>query len=230
MLPASRYPRMPRLACHAGTPRETPEHACPLAGAEPMSENNHDKSHLQQLLRRASESDEQAWHELVERYAGRVFGLIRSMGAGPEMAEEITQSTFCKVAEKIETYSELGRFEAWLFRIASNRYRDEVRRRNRQATSVDHEALTGLAGAGADREAAAGHAYEPAELIALREAMAELSDNDREVIHLRHAVELSFQQIAEILEEPIGTVLARHHRAKRKLADKLGHLGPPGQE
>ncbi len=195
-----------------------------------MSENEPDKSHVQDLLRGASEGDEQAWYDLVGLYAKRVYGLIRAQGAGPEMAEEITQGTFCKVAEKIETYSELGRFEAWLFRIAINRYRDEVRRRNRQATSVEHGALAGIAGAEEPPESQAGQVYEQHELLALREAMQDLTEADREVIHLRHSVELSFQQIAEMLGEPIGTILARHHRAKRKLADKLEHLGPPGAD
>ena len=126
-----------------------------------MSENHTDKSHVQDLLRRAAEGDEQAWYALVDLYAKRVFGLIRAQGAGPELAEEITQGTFCKVAEKIETYCEHGRFEAWLFRIAMNRYRDEIRRRNRQATAVEHDALAGMAGSGeADADSQAGQAYE----------------------------------------------------------------------
>ena len=59
----------------------------------------------------------------------------------------------------------------------------------------------------------------PAMLDALRSALSGLEDADREVIELRHHAGMSFKQIADLLEEPIGTLLARHHRALRKLKD-----------
>lgn len=179
------------------------------------------KRTLEQTLRRAAEGDERAWGQIVQTYTPRVYGLLRAQCGSGDLAEEITQSTFCTVVVKITSYTELGRFEPWLFRIAMNRLRDEMRRRKRQATPVEDEKLTGLAGAAHEGpDAAAGP--QAADLEALRDGLARLSDADQRIIHLRHHAELSFKQIADVLEQPLGTVLARHHRALKKLRDMLG--------
>jgi RNA polymerase sigma-70 factor (ECF subfamily) len=179
-----------------------------------------DKGTLQRTLRRAAAGDEAAWSVIVRAYSRRVFGLIRAQCGDADLAEEITQSTFCTIVSKIDSYTELGRFEAWLFRIAMNRLRDEMRRRRRQAVPVEDEALAGLAGpvAGDEKKAVS----DPSEMQALREALGPLSEADQRIIHLRHFAGLSFRQIADLLEQPLGTVLARQHRALRKLRDLMG--------
>ncbi len=178
-----------------------------------------DKARLSAALRSAADGDEHAWRDIVEVYSSRVFGLLRSQCGNPDLAEEITQSTFCTIAAKIGSYSEVGKFEAWLFRIAINRLRDEMRRRKRQANPVDGGTLTGLAGAArSDHEDRA----EPAELQQLRNALTQLSDAEQQIIHLRHSADLSFKQIAEVLDQPLGTALARHHRAVKKLREIMG--------
>jgi len=173
------------------------------------------------MLQGAAAGHEHAWQAIVDAYSPRVFSLIRSQCGSADLAEEITQSTFCTMAAKIGQYDELGKFEQWLFRIAMNRLRDEMRRRKRQANPVEHETLTGLIGAGpggGDEEST----VDPAQLQALRKAMAQLSDADQQIIYLRHCGELSFKQIAEMLDQPLGTVLARQHRALKKLRELLG--------
>jgi len=174
------------------------------------------KEALERTLQRAAGGDETAWRRIVEAYGPRVFGLIRAQCGNVELAEEITQSAFCTIVTRIGQYTELGRFESWLFRIAMNRLRDEMRRRKRQARPVETEALAGLAGA--DEEAPSAPADE---VRALRAAVDRLSEADRRVIHLRHFAGLSFARIAEVLGEPLGTVLARQHRALGKLRQML---------
>ncbi len=173
-----------------------------------------EKETLEATLQRAAGGDEAAWRQIVEMYTPRVYGLIRAQCGRPDLAEEITQSTFCTVVAKIGRYTELGRFESWLFRIAVNRLRDEMRRRRRQANPTDTETLAGLAGA-APAEPAGNPDAE--DVVALRRALSRLPDADRQVIHLRHYAGLSFARIAEVLGEPLGTVLARQHRALKKL-------------
>jgi RNA polymerase sigma-70 factor (ECF subfamily) len=177
-------------------------------------------------LARAARGDAAAWRLLVEEYSGRVYGLLRSQGADPELAEEIAQSTFATVAEKLAGYEDTGRFESWLFRIAMNRLRDDARRRRRHAVPVgEGEVLEGMAGAAP--EPGAGRAA-PEEIAALRRAIARLSEGDREVIDLRHVAGMSFKQMAAHLGEPLGTLLARHHRALAKLRSILEGGGGPG--
>ncbi len=184
--------------------------------------NSPDSDTLEATLRRAGAGDESAWRLIVDTYAPRVFGLIRAQGSSADLAEEITQSTFCTIVQKIGQYTELGRFEPWLFRIAMNRLRDEMRRRKRHANPVEDETLVSLAGGAAP---AGGDRPDEDEMGALRAALARLSDADRRVVQLRHFGGLSFARIAVVLGEPLGTVLARQHRALKKLRQLL--KGPP---
>ncbi len=177
------------------------------------------------ILKRAASGDEQAWQELLRLYSRRVFAMARSRLGNSDVAEEITQSVFATIATKLVSrdgevtgYVEQGRFEAWLFRVTMNRVRDEVRRSRRRAVAVEPETIDASRAAPED-----GPRAVPVDALgALREAMGTLSESDREVIELRHHAGLSFKQIAELVNEPLGTLLARHHRALRKLKAAMG--------
>ncbi|MBM4112559.1 MAG: sigma-70 family RNA polymerase sigma factor [Phycisphaerae bacterium] len=169
------------------------------------------------MLVRASRGDSSAWRELVAEYAPRVFALLRSQCHDEELAEEITQSTFCTLVSKLAAYTEQGKFEAWIFRIAVNRLRDEMRRRQRHAVSAEESMLISFE-QGSEPEAARP---DPAEIAALERAMSQLSPADRLIVDLRHVGGMSFKQLAEYLGEPLGTLLARHHRALHKLRSIL---------
>lgn len=174
------------------------------------------------LVERASRGDEDAWQAIVERCAPRMHAILRAQCRDEDLAEEIVQSTFCTVVRMLPSYEEAGRFESWLMRIAMNRLRDEMRRRGRQAVPTEEGVLVGLAG-GRDDEAE----FDRGRADRLRQALDRLSDADREIIHLRHVGGLGFKQIAEALDTPIGTLLARHHRALRKLRGLLEGLDEP---
>lgn len=181
--------------------------------AEPPQSEFVDEPSLAPILAAAAEGDARAWEQVLDLYATRVFALAKSRCRNVDLADEITQSVFVTVAAKLGAgeYLEQGRFEAWLFRIAMNRVRDEMRRRKRQAEPTDPGHLP-------DRQDdPTPPASSPDEIHALREALATLSDRDREVIELRHHAALSFKQMADLLGEPLGTLLARHHRALAKV-------------
>ncbi|MEM9021920.1 MAG: sigma-70 family RNA polymerase sigma factor [Planctomycetota bacterium] len=205
-------------------------------------------SSLDQTLAAAAAGDGQAWAELVSTYSGRVFGLIYKQCRDKELAEEIAQETFVKVVQKLTSndgYNEQGKFEPWLFRIAMNKLRDEMRRRGRQAKTMDMSP----AATASSNENASGWAVAEAGVIAggpsmpdapldqldraeqvdlLKQAIATLPEADQEVLHMRHTAGLSFAQIAESLDQPLGTVLARGHRALGKLK-KLMNPEPNSQ-
>jgi len=164
----------------------------------------------------AAVGDPEAWRTVLGTYARRVYAFVRSRGLDAHASEEVTQSVFVTLSQQLAAgkYREAGRFEAWLFRVASNRARDELRRRRRQARPVDPVAFD------RDAEAEPARAQED-ELAALRGAIARLGEADRAIIVLRHHAQLSFKQIAEMNHEPVGTALARHHRALQKLRKLL---------
>jgi RNA polymerase sigma-70 factor (ECF subfamily) len=177
---------------------------------------------LEQTLAAAGKGDHEAWRSLIEAYSGRVYGLIFSRCRNGELAEEITQATFAKVVSKLAGYQEQGRFESWLFRIAMNQFRDELRRSKRQARPVDFEGTPPEALGHADDGPAPEAGMEQAEQVGqLREAIGKLPEADQELLELRYTAELTFPQIAETLDQPLGTVLARGHRALKKLRRML---------
>lgn len=191
---------------------------------------------LQAILRQAAEGDEAAWTQIVERFSRRVYGLLLKRCGDRELAEELTQITFVKVVTKLGAdagYEEQGKFKAWLFRVAMNNLRDEMRRRGRQAMPMD---MSGGASGRGDEASAwaaaeAGHVergpWTPAgpleqvdqaeQVVLLREAIKTLPDQDQELLYLRHTAGLTFPEIAATLKQPLGTVLARGHRAIGKL-------------
>lgn len=196
-----------------------------------------EQDELDRILADAAQGDGSAWSRLVSLYSGRVFGLLVKQCRDRDLAEELTQETFVKVVQKLtqhDGYREQGKFEPWLFRIAMNNLRDEMRRRGRQARPMDMSPAatagsnqTPSGWAAAQHRVVSGGPSQPdspfdqmdraEQVAALRQAIDALPDADQEVLHLRHTAGLSFAQIAETLDQPLGTVLARGHRALAKL-------------
>jgi RNA polymerase sigma-70 factor (ECF subfamily) len=193
---------------------------------------------VEQVLKQAAQGDAEAWRELVECYSPRVYGLLVNQCRDKDLAEELTQAAFVKVVKKINHsqggYKEIGRFDAWLFRIAMNGLRDEMRRRKRQAKPTDmgpgassgRDEQTGawstmqqtiVSGGPAPSDDPAAEVIKAEQIHFLQLAIEQLSPADREIIHLRHSAGLSFAQIADSLNQPLGTVLSRGHRALAKL-------------
>lgn len=183
---------------------------------------------LDRLLRRARKRDPEALRQLVDLYTARVFGLLYRLTGSRETAEDLLQETFLRLVRTIAEYRHEARFEAWLFRIAGNLARDHARRVKRRGRPVRL--------GGGTREGARGAAEladtsqpEPGRELLRKEAserlsacLHELAEMDREIILLRHFSELSFREIAEVLEIPLGTALARAHRALKRLRAALG--------
>lgn len=182
-----------------------------------MSEPEPGLVDLAPVLEAATRGDGTAWRTLIQLYGRRIYALAKSRCRDPHVAEEIAQSVFATLAAKVGAgeYQEQGRFEAWLFRVAMNRIRDHVRRARRHRDEQGEQALGSVASTQSP-----GRERDPM-LEKLQAALATLSDADREVVELRHHGGMSFKQIADTLGEPIGTLLARHHRALKKLKDQI---------
>ena len=184
------------------------------------SDPNSPDDGLALLLAAAARGDNAAWAELVRRYARRVYALAKSRCGSHDVAEELTQSVFATVSEKLSggEYAEQGRFEAWLFRVAANRVRDHVRRLKHRPIAQDPEVLDASVQA---RVSDIDQEQARLSVRRLKQAMDTLSEMDREIVELRHHGGLSFKQMADVLGEPMGTLLARHHRALKKLRETM---------
>lgn len=179
---------------------------------------------LDDLLRRACRHEPEALTALVDIFSPRVFGLLYRLTGKRDVAEDLMQETFLRMVRVIGEYEPTGRFDAWLLRIAANLARDRARRRARR-----REGGPQAGGGNEPLDRAAPPSHDPAARVTQAEAgaqlaagLARLPEADREILLLRHQAELPFQEIADLLGIPLGTALARAHRALRKLRSELG--------
>ncbi len=173
------------------------------------------------LLAQCQGGDKHAWDALVEAYWQRLYGFAWQSTKNPELAHDLVQETFLRVVQKLERYDHRNKFDAWLFRILVNLIRDHSRARVRRpirSTVIDN--VTG-AEITDDMAARTGPPSDPVhhqeDVQRLYEALEQLPDMDRQVLLMRHYGEMPFKDIAKTLNCPLGTVLARAHRALEKL-------------
>jgi len=187
-----------------------------------------DDAALEEILHRARRREPEALGQLVEVYSRRVFGLLYRLTGSRDAAEELLQETFLRVVRTIGEYEHSGKFEAWLFRIAANLARDEARRHKRRGSapaSIDDEGDADVRSTGQEYGVPDGQLLRQEAQEQLEAGLARLSDAEREIILLRHFSGLSFREVAEILGVPLGTALARAHRALNRLRAELGADG-----
>jgi RNA polymerase sigma-70 factor (ECF subfamily) len=177
------------------------------------------------LVRRCLAGDERAYRELVEQYQGQVYSLALRMVRRAEDAEDLTQETFVRMFRALPRYDPGRSFAAWLFTIASRLCIDHIRRRRVSAISLtrreqdsDDEYQIEVEDPGLRPDELTSHAEEERRAAAL---IDHLPPHYRIVVILRHQQDLSYEEIAEALHLPLGTVKARIHRARALLKARI---------
>jgi RNA polymerase sigma-70 factor, ECF subfamily len=177
---------------------------------------------IAELLARCQAGDKTAWDTLVDAYWQRLFGYALRATGNAELAQDLVQETFLRIVQRLGRYDDQGKFEAWLFRILVNLVRDHGRSRSRHPTQSTVIESDGERIEMTDEVAGKVPApHEPLhhreEVDALQAALRKLPEGDRQILMLRHFADMPFKDIARTLNCPIGTVLARAHRALGKL-------------
>lgn len=177
------------------------------------------------VIREILAGNTNAFAVLERKYRRIVSFLIRKMIRVDEDVEDLTQETFVKAYAALPTFQFEYPFSRWLYKIASNRCIDHLRRRRFMAVSLD-EPINGKDGDLYIEPVDTGQTPDVALLAKerirlLREALATMPEKYREVIRLRHEEELEYQEIADRLQQPLGTVKAHLFRARKMLYKKL---------
>ena len=180
----------------------------------------------------AKQGREAAFRELIRRYERPVFSLIFRMVRDRETAEDLAQETFIKVLNHIDRYRPEFKLSSWLFKIANNVTIDYLRKRQLDTVSMDGSPHAGTAteveATSFDVEARQESALDEIEArelgSAIERAIATLRPEYRSCIMLRHVEGRSYEEIAAILDLPLGTVKTYIHRARHELRDALQHL------
>jgi RNA polymerase sigma-70 factor (ECF subfamily) len=186
----------------------------------------------QEIVARARAGEEAAYRELIRRYERPVFSLLFRMVRDRELAEDLAQETFVKALNAIESYRPEFKFSSWIFKIANNAAIDHLRRRELDTLSLDGsphaetpEAIEATALQIGDRQETPLDAVEAKELGgAIEAAISQLRPEYRSCILLRHVEGRAYEEIAEILGLPLGTVKTYIHRARNELRVALAHL------
>jgi RNA polymerase sigma-70 factor, ECF subfamily len=175
------------------------------------------------LLRRARLGDGKAFHALVDRYAKPLFGLAYSLVGNASDAEDIVQETFAGAFKSIASFEERSSVKTWLSRILMNQVA-RWRRDTGAKTGTKNPAMRIVPLEAAENVSAGGHRGAAAAVDAkldLSVVLKKLTDEHREVLVLREIDQLSYDEIAEVLDLPRGTVESRLHRARAELRAKL---------
>lgn len=173
------------------------------------------------LIRRAQRGDADAFEQLLLEHQKNVYNLCYRMAGNPDDAMNLSQETFLRAWRCLDQYQFASAFSTWLYRLCSNICIDFLRRRRRQQTVP----LTFEDADGEEQTYAVPDAQplpeEQVELKLTREtlaaAMAQLLPEHRAVLQLRVVNEMSYEQIADVLDIQIGTVKSRLSRARNQL-------------
>jgi RNA polymerase sigma-70 factor (ECF subfamily) len=180
------------------------------------------------LVREILAGSQDAAHELVKRLERPVFALILRMVRDRELAEDLAQEAFIKAFRALDSFHLDRKFSSWLFKIAHNTAIDYLRKSSLDEVPLETE------GEGLDplQTLAAPEIEDPEHQAGrrdLREAFEEclgrLRPDYREVVVLRFQEGLSYEEIAEVCDLPMGTVKTHLHRARKALAQEMGELG-----
>jgi RNA polymerase sigma-70 factor (ECF subfamily) len=186
----------------------------------------------QEIVALARGGEEAAYRELVRRYERPLFSLLYRMVRDRELAEDLAQETFVKALNAIESYRPEFKFSSWIFKIANNAAIDHLRRRELDTLSLEGsphaetpEAVEATALQIGDRQESPLEEVEARELGGeIEAAIARLRPEYRSCILLRHVEGRAYEEIAEILGLPLGTVKTYIHRARNELRRELAHL------
>lgn len=195
-----------------------------------------DQTEDRALVRRCLRNDQAAYKALLERYQRPVFALVRRMVADEEEARDLAQEAFIRAFRNLKQFDQSRKFSSWLFRIANNLCIDHYRRRKLDTVPMvrrsegEEEETWDLPDTGPSPAQTFSDRERARRLLAVIESLPPVY---RMVILLRHQQGLAYDEIAETMDLPLGTVKARIHRAHKLLKEKLSRQGldwVPGDE
>lgn len=181
------------------------------------------KTDDQDLISECLAGDSDAFGQLVVRYQNRLYNTLVGVLGSAEDARDVAQDAFVHAFQKLGTFRGQSAFYSWLFRIAVNAAVSQKRKKRRTVTSIESaREAAGIEPVDSRPDTRPSHSLELTEQQALvRQGLAQLSEEFRTVLVLKEIEGLKYEEIAEMVNCPIGTVRSRIHRARIELRQKL---------
>lgn len=169
------------------------------------------------LLQRAQKGDASAIERLIELYQDTIYSMALSFTKNPHQAEDLAQEAWIKILRGLPRFRHDSKFSTWIYRVTMNSFLNATRAVKRE------QEVVGSLDAPSDRTDGVGAKVETA--LDVQEAVRTLPPEFRSVVLLRYVADLSYKEVASVLELPLGTVQSRLRRALDKLERRLGHQG-----
>ena len=222
------------MSAHGNDPSEPAEETIdlsklPMKKSEGSAYESPVEVQVTQLMGRTKAGEQAAFDELVQVLRGRAFRQARSLVGSHEDAMDLCQEAFLKTYRSRDSYREDQAFMPWFHRILRNTCFSFLRKKKRITThslsgdSTEDDAEWILPD---DGPAPSAKVEAEERNDAFWTAFAVLSENDREILNLRHFEELSYREISRTLEIPEGTVMSRLYHARRRLREELSSSRP----
>lgn len=180
------------------------------------------------LIERCLQGDQAAWHDIVRNHWRKVFNLAYKFVGRHDEAEDLTQDIFLKIFKALHTFDRRANFQTWLISISRNlcidHYRSVRKERETMARDVDASNLMPVS----KERSPHGHVEQADLKRQIQAALAELPAALREAVVKRDLQEFSYQEIADQLGLPEGTVKSRINRGRLELARQLRRLQAKG--
>ncbi|MBL4886212.1 MAG: sigma-70 family RNA polymerase sigma factor [Planctomycetaceae bacterium] len=185
----------------------------------------------QELISESVSGQTQAFDTLMLRYQDRLYNALAQILRNREDARDAVQEAFVMAWKKLETFRGEAGFYSWLFRVAYNVAMSRERKKKLATTSIDHQSATSsFTPEDPHQDIQPSHRMETRERqLMVRTALENLPEEYRTVLVLKEIENFKYEQIAEIVDVPLGTVRSRIHRARGLLRDNLLKLLPEGE-
>ncbi len=176
---------------------------------------------IETLIHRCLEGDQHAWEIIVRQHRRKVFNIAYKFVGRHDQAEDLTQDIFLKLFKSLSTFDRRANFQTWLISVSRNLCIDHYRSVRKERETIDQHV---------DANALQAISHEPSPMAGiehrdrvslLREAMAELPETLRRAVLMRDIQEMTYQEIADALCVPEGTVKSRINRGRIELARQV---------
>jgi RNA polymerase sigma-70 factor (ECF subfamily) len=182
-----------------------------------------------ELVTRAKKGDNAAFQRLLQKYKKSVYYMLLKMVKNPDDADDLTQEAFAKAFNSIEKFDSKYAFSTWLFRIATNNCIDFIRKKRVQTVSIDAP-VEGDDGSSMSFDIRDDR-LDPNDALLKKQrkkyltlAIRRLPEKYRVLVELRYFRELSYEEVAQELDIPLGTVKAQLFRARELLSQELKNV------
>lgn len=172
------------------------------------------------LIRLYCDGDAEAFDTLFDRHYVSVYNFARMMLGDSSGADEVLQDAFLALAQNVKHYTPRGRFRPWMMRIVRNLCLNRIQAERIQRVTLGRSEI-GLVNPASGSPGPAETLDADEQRTIIRAAIAELPDNQREAIALYAFEQMSYREIADVMNSPINTIKTLIHRARVSLAQKL---------